>query len=81
MFSEGGDIQAMLCANLVEFYTHLVGQNHDTMVISLVSTKCSMIKRWGGVQTKAHTERVACFLRGETYKQCSVQIWLNSMHI
>ncbi len=35
----------------------------------------------GGVKMMAHTERVAGFLRGETYKLCSVQIWLISMHI
>ncbi len=29
----------------------------------------------------AQTERVALFLRGDTYKVCSVQIWLISMHI
>ncbi len=29
----------------------------------------------------AHTERVASFLREETYKQCCVQIWFNSMYI
>ncbi len=71
----------MFCPNLVDFHAHLLGQNHDTMVISCVSTKCSMIKRWGGVQMMAHTESLASFLRGETYKLCFVQIWLISMHI
>ncbi len=80
-FSEGGHIQAMFCPNLVHFHAHLLGQNHDTMVISRVSTNCSMIERWGGVQMMGHTERVARFLRGDTYKLCSVQIWLISMHI
>ncbi len=38
-------------------------------------------KGGGGVQTMAQTERVALFLRGDTYKVCSVQIWLISIHI
>ncbi len=38
-------------------------------------------RKVGGGQMMAHTERVASFLRGETYKQCCVQIWFNSMHI
>ncbi len=63
-FSEGGDIQAMLCANLVEFHAHLVCKKHDTMVVSHVSTKCWTIERWGGRQITAHIERVASFLRG-----------------
>ncbi len=29
----------------------------------------------------SHTERVVSFLKGETYKVCSVKIWLISMHI